>query len=76
MYTTTAAKILVAMKWKSEKIPTVTEWQVQMIEYLQLAMMTGSVRGYLTWKIHNEWKIFKDYLKNCCNNKNLLAGLD
>ena len=76
MYAVTAARILVAGKWKNESVPTILEWQMLMLDYLQLAKLTGGVRGEMMQKTFGEWKIFKEYIRIYCNNKAILAELE
>ena len=40
MYATTAARILIAKNWKTEELPTVEDWQMKLIEYMELAELT------------------------------------
>lgn len=64
MYATTAARILLAKSWTSNKIPTKSDWLAKMIKYQHLTELTGRIRGNSVQKVNNEWSIFKEYLKN------------
>uniref|UniRef100_A0A670K7G8 Reverse transcriptase domain-containing protein n=1 Tax=Podarcis muralis TaxID=64176 RepID=A0A670K7G8_PODMU len=43
MYATMAARILIAKNWKTQDLPTLEEWQMQLMDYMQLAEMTGRI---------------------------------
>ena len=40
----TAARILVAQKWKQDLLPTKEEWIMKLTEYAELDKMTGRLR--------------------------------
>ena len=65
MYATTAARILLARTWKGEEIPTVEEWQMKLMDYMELAELTARIRDQREEKVSQDWKKYKDYLLKC-----------
>uniref|UniRef100_A0A670K5X3 Reverse transcriptase domain-containing protein n=1 Tax=Podarcis muralis TaxID=64176 RepID=A0A670K5X3_PODMU len=63
MYATTAARILIAKHWKTQDLPTLEEWQTQLMDYMELAEMTGRIRDLGEETMEEDWKKFKDYLQ-------------
>uniref|UniRef100_A0A670HML6 Reverse transcriptase domain-containing protein n=1 Tax=Podarcis muralis TaxID=64176 RepID=A0A670HML6_PODMU len=63
LYATTAARILIAKYWKTQDLPTLEEWQMQLIDYMELAEMTGRIRDLGEETVEEDWKKFKDYLQ-------------
>ncbi|CAI5768268.1 Hypothetical predicted protein [Podarcis lilfordi] len=58
-----AARILIAKYWKAQEIPTLEEWHTQLIDYMELAEMTGRIRDLGEEAVEEDWKKFKDYLQ-------------
>ena len=56
MYATTAARILIAKNWKSETLPTVEEWKMKLIEYMELAELTARLRDQREEVAQEDWK--------------------
>uniref|UniRef100_A0A670K4U7 Uncharacterized protein n=1 Tax=Podarcis muralis TaxID=64176 RepID=A0A670K4U7_PODMU len=71
LYATTAARILLAKKWKIQEIPTVQEWQMKMMEFMELADLTGRIHDQKEEEHQEDWKKFKDYLNKYCNIKDM-----
>uniref|UniRef100_A0A670K0T0 Reverse transcriptase domain-containing protein n=1 Tax=Podarcis muralis TaxID=64176 RepID=A0A670K0T0_PODMU len=44
LYATTAARILIAKYWKAQELPTLEEWHTQLMDYMELAEMTGRIQ--------------------------------
>ena len=44
MYATTAARLLLAQKWKEEEVRTKEEWITKMIDYAKMAKMTVKIK--------------------------------
>uniref|UniRef100_A0A670JT87 Reverse transcriptase domain-containing protein n=1 Tax=Podarcis muralis TaxID=64176 RepID=A0A670JT87_PODMU len=66
MYATATARILIAKHWKTQDLPTLEEWQMQVIDYMELAEMTGRIRDLGEETVEEDWKKFKDYLQKYC----------
>uniref|UniRef100_A0A670K665 Reverse transcriptase domain-containing protein n=1 Tax=Podarcis muralis TaxID=64176 RepID=A0A670K665_PODMU len=66
MYATAAARILIAKHWKTQDLPTLEEWQTQVIDYMELAEMTGRIRDQGEEQMEEDWKKFKVYLQKYC----------
>ncbi|CAI5777053.1 Hypothetical predicted protein [Podarcis lilfordi] len=66
MYATTAARILFAKYWKTQDLPTLEEWQMKAMDYMELAEMTGRIRDQGEESMEEDWKKFKDYLQKYC----------
>uniref|UniRef100_A0A670JC67 Reverse transcriptase domain-containing protein n=2 Tax=Podarcis muralis TaxID=64176 RepID=A0A670JC67_PODMU len=63
MYATTAARILIAKNWKTQDLPTLEDWQSQLMDYMELAELTGRIRDLDEEIIEGDWRKFKDYLQ-------------
>uniref|UniRef100_A0A670IW01 Reverse transcriptase domain-containing protein n=1 Tax=Podarcis muralis TaxID=64176 RepID=A0A670IW01_PODMU len=63
LYATTAARILIAKYWKAQELPTLEEWHTQLMDYMELAEMTGRIRDLGEEAVEEDWKKFKDYLQ-------------
>uniref|UniRef100_A0A670HTD8 Reverse transcriptase domain-containing protein n=1 Tax=Podarcis muralis TaxID=64176 RepID=A0A670HTD8_PODMU len=61
-YATTAARILIAKKWKSPEIPTMREWRVKLYQYVELARLTQYIRRD-NLKKTEDWSKFLSYLE-------------
>uniref|UniRef100_A0A670HKX5 Reverse transcriptase zinc-binding domain-containing protein n=1 Tax=Podarcis muralis TaxID=64176 RepID=A0A670HKX5_PODMU len=70
-YATTAARILIAKKWKSSEIPTMREWQVKLYQYLELARLTQYIRRDNPIKKIEDWSKFLSYLETNLGINNL-----
>uniref|UniRef100_A0A670K4W9 Reverse transcriptase domain-containing protein n=1 Tax=Podarcis muralis TaxID=64176 RepID=A0A670K4W9_PODMU len=63
LYATTAARILIAKYWKAQELPTLEEWHTQLMDYMELAEMTGRIRDLGEEAVEEDWKKFKEYLQ-------------
>uniref|UniRef100_A0A670KIE8 Reverse transcriptase domain-containing protein n=1 Tax=Podarcis muralis TaxID=64176 RepID=A0A670KIE8_PODMU len=73
-YAVTAARIVLAQKWKQEETPTVEEWRVKLIEYAELDRLTGKIRYTKDQKFIEDWGKFVGYLENNCDVNTTLVG--
>uniref|UniRef100_A0A670ICM2 Reverse transcriptase domain-containing protein n=1 Tax=Podarcis muralis TaxID=64176 RepID=A0A670ICM2_PODMU len=73
-YAVTAARIVLAQKWKQEEVPTVEEWRAKLIEYAELDKLTGKIRYTKDQKFIKDWEKFVCYLENKYGVKTTLAG--
>lgn len=76
LYATTAARIMLAQNWKMEVIPTISDWQVKMINYAELAKITGRLRDQDEQKFHDNWNKYLTYIRTNCRTLTTLAGLE
>uniref|UniRef100_A0A670IBL2 Reverse transcriptase domain-containing protein n=1 Tax=Podarcis muralis TaxID=64176 RepID=A0A670IBL2_PODMU len=74
-YAVTAARILLAQKWKQEEIPTIEEWRSKLLDYVELDKLTGKIRYAKDQKFTKDWEKLVDYLKNTCGLNTTLVGL-
>uniref|UniRef100_A0A670JJJ0 Reverse transcriptase domain-containing protein n=1 Tax=Podarcis muralis TaxID=64176 RepID=A0A670JJJ0_PODMU len=73
-YAVTAARIVLAQKWKLEEIPTVEEWRTKLTEYAELDRLTGKIRYTKDQKFIKDWEKFVCYLESNYGVKITLAG--
>uniref|UniRef100_A0A670IZP3 Reverse transcriptase domain-containing protein n=1 Tax=Podarcis muralis TaxID=64176 RepID=A0A670IZP3_PODMU len=73
-YAVTAARIVVAQKWKQEESPTITEWRLKLTEYAELDKLTGKIRYSKDQKFIDDWGKFVGYLENKCLVNTTLVG--
>lgn len=55
MYATAVARMLIARRWKGDKIPTKLEWQANLFEYIDLAKRTGKIKNQTNQEFNKEW---------------------
>lgn len=70
-YAMTAARILIAQKWKSPNLPTVEEWQIRLYQYIELARLSEKLRFNNTARYKDEWNKFLIYFENTQGISNL-----
>ncbi|CAI5793192.1 Hypothetical predicted protein [Podarcis lilfordi] len=75
MYATTAARILLSQKWKSQEIPTLMEWQTKMFDSIDLVKLTYKIRNQKEAKFEKDWNKFVEYIRSNCKNLKTVAGL-
>uniref|UniRef100_A0A670ICH5 Reverse transcriptase domain-containing protein n=1 Tax=Podarcis muralis TaxID=64176 RepID=A0A670ICH5_PODMU len=56
MYATTAARILIAKHWKTQDLPTLEDWQTQLMNYMELAEMTARIRDLGEEAMEEDWR--------------------
>ena len=76
MYATAAAWILLAQRWKEDKIPTIVEWLLKMMDYAEMAKFTENLRDNDIEKFKKEWEAFIVYVQKYCKQVEALAGFD
>uniref|UniRef100_A0A670HWB0 Reverse transcriptase domain-containing protein n=1 Tax=Podarcis muralis TaxID=64176 RepID=A0A670HWB0_PODMU len=73
-YAVTAARMVLAQRWKQEEIPKVEEWRVKLIEYAELDKLTGKIRYKKDQKFIKDWEKFVCYLENNYGVNTTLVG--
>lgn len=63
LYATAAARMLTAMNWKGEKVPTKVDWQNKLLESAEMAQMTKRLRGNTKQSFIQKWDTFKKHLE-------------
>lgn len=63
LYATAAARILIAKNWKGENMPSITEWQKKLCEFIELAKMTAALRLQSNQTLRKEWQCVEEYMK-------------
>ncbi|CAI5795896.1 Hypothetical predicted protein [Podarcis lilfordi] len=63
------ARILIAKYWKTQDLPTQEEWQMKVMDYMELAEMTGRIQDQGEELVEEDWKKFKVYLQKHCKIK-------
>uniref|UniRef100_A0A670JZL5 Reverse transcriptase domain-containing protein n=1 Tax=Podarcis muralis TaxID=64176 RepID=A0A670JZL5_PODMU len=74
-YAAVSARILLAQSWKSANIPTISEWQTKLIEYMDIAMMTQKIRQQKNTKFINDWNKFLSYMESSLGNDKITVGI-
>ncbi|XP_053233015.1 small integral membrane protein 3 isoform X2 [Podarcis raffonei] len=59
----TAARILLAQKWKQEELPTLEEWRMKLMDYAELDKLTGRIRDRRDQRFTEDWTKFTEYLE-------------
>lgn len=74
-YAITAARILIAQKWKSPEIPSVRDWQVKLFQYIELANLTQRIRHHNMAKVKSDWNKFLNYIKTNLGINNIAVDM-
>uniref|UniRef100_A0A670J1I6 Reverse transcriptase domain-containing protein n=1 Tax=Podarcis muralis TaxID=64176 RepID=A0A670J1I6_PODMU len=74
-YAVTAARVILAQKWKQQEIPTVDEWRTKVLDYAESDKLTGKIRYLRDQKFIKEWGKFVDYLEHISEGQITLKGL-
>lgn len=67
---------MLAQSWKMELIPTINDWQIKMINYAELARITGRLRDQDDQKFHENWNKYLTYIRDKYRTSMTLAGLE
>uniref|UniRef100_A0A670HNW0 Reverse transcriptase domain-containing protein n=1 Tax=Podarcis muralis TaxID=64176 RepID=A0A670HNW0_PODMU len=73
-YAVTAARVILAQKWKQQEIPTVDEWRTKVLDYAEMDKLTGKIRYIRDQKYIKEWGKFVDYLEYISEGQITLTG--
>lgn len=76
LYAITEVQMLYAEKWKERTILTKGEWQMKLMEQVELANLTNIIIEQEEGDIKEEWKMFVKYLKNHGKLTKLLTGVN
>lgn len=76
MYATTAARTLLGQKWKQQELPTLEDWQVKMMEYGEMAKLTGKIRNQCDELFRKDWNKFIFSMKENCKHLKMFVGLN
>uniref|UniRef100_A0A8D0C1K1 Uncharacterized protein n=1 Tax=Salvator merianae TaxID=96440 RepID=A0A8D0C1K1_SALMN len=63
----TAARIVYAQKWNGDKIPTVGDWLVKIMELAEMDKLTNLLRNKTVDRFYRNWKPFIDFLQELDN---------
>lgn len=76
LYATTAARNMLAQNWKTDIIPNIMDWQVKMMDYAELARLSGKLRDQDEQKFQENWSKYLMYIRNNCKSLKTLVGLE
>uniref|UniRef100_A0A670I9Y7 Reverse transcriptase domain-containing protein n=1 Tax=Podarcis muralis TaxID=64176 RepID=A0A670I9Y7_PODMU len=73
-YAVTAARVLIAQRWKQQETPTVEEWRSKLSEYAELDKLTGKIRYIKDQVFIKDWGKYVDYLEGISEGQITLKG--
>uniref|UniRef100_A0A670IED3 Reverse transcriptase domain-containing protein n=1 Tax=Podarcis muralis TaxID=64176 RepID=A0A670IED3_PODMU len=73
-YAVTAARIILAQKWKKQEVPTTEEWRSKLLDYAELDRLTGKIRYKRDQEFLKDWGKYVEYLECISEGKTTLKG--
>uniref|UniRef100_A0A670K5V5 Reverse transcriptase domain-containing protein n=1 Tax=Podarcis muralis TaxID=64176 RepID=A0A670K5V5_PODMU len=73
-YAVTAARVILAQKWKQQEMPMIDEWRSKLLDYTESDRMTGKIRYERDQKFIKEWGNYANYLENVSEGRTTLRG--
>ncbi|XP_053222311.1 dual specificity protein phosphatase 26 isoform X2 [Podarcis raffonei] len=64
-----------AQKWKASEVLSKEDWQLKLMNYVQLADLTYRIREQEEHTFKEDWKMFIKYMENNCVQLKMLAAL-